>query len=104
MHIISRNPFQDATLRFPNSRVAIEDCYRVLKNGTFKSPDDLRRVFPSLDNFKYHDRWWVIDIGGNHLRLMAFIELKHNRLYVRHIVTHADYDKLTTKYRKESRK
>ncbi len=46
----------------------------------------------------------LIDISGNHLRLMAFIEFKHNRLYVRHIVTHAEYDKLTTKYRREGRK
>ncbi|MFT5045997.1 MAG: mRNA interferase HigB [Porticoccaceae bacterium] len=104
MHIISRKPFLDAAKRFPNSRIAIEDCYRVLKNGTFSTPDQLRQVFPSLDNFKYRDRWWVIDISGNHLRLMAFIEFKHNRLYVRHIVTHAEYDKLTDKYRKEGRR
>jgi len=104
MHVISRRPFFEAAKRYPNSRVAIEDCYRVLKNGTFKNPEALRQVFPSLDNFKYRDRWWVIDISGNHLRLMAFIEFKHNRLYVRHIVTHAEYDKLTEKYRKEGKR
>ena len=49
-------------------------------------------MFPSLDNFKYRGRWWVIDIGGSRLRLMVFIEFKHNRLYVRHIVPHAEYD------------
>jgi len=104
MHVISRRPFFEAAKRYPNSRVAIEDCYRVLKNGTFENPEALRRVFPSLDNFKYRDRWWVIDISGNHLRLMAFIEFKYNRLYVRHIVTHAEYDKLTEKYRKEGKR
>lgn len=104
MHVISRRPFHEAAKRFPNSRVAIEDCYRVLKNGTLETPESLHQVFPSLDNFKYRDRWWIIDIGGNHLRLMAFIEFKHNRIYVRHIVTHAEYDKLTNKYRKESKR
>lgn len=104
MHIISRKPFRDAALLYPNSASAVEDCYRVLKNGTFKSPDKLRQVFPSLDNFKYRDKWWVIDIAGNHLRLMAFIEFNHNRLYVRHIVTHSEYDKLSAKYRKEGSK
>ena len=101
MHIISRKPFRDAAEQYPNSRVAIDDCYRVLRNGTFKTPDELRQVFPSLDNFKYLDRWWVIDISGNHLRLLAFIDFELNRLYVRHIVTHAEYDKLTNKYRKK---
>lgn len=104
MHVISRKPFRDAALRFPNSRQAIEDCYRVLRNSTFRTPDELRQVFPSLDNFKYRDRWWVIDISGNHLRLLAFIEFRHNRLYVRHIVTHAEYDRLTERYRKAGRK
>jgi len=41
----------------------------------------------------------VIDIGGNNLRMIAFIEFRDNRMYVKHIVTHADYDKLTEKYR-----
>lgn len=104
MHIISRKPFRDAAALYPNSRLAIEDCYRVLENGTFKSPDELHKVFPSLDNFKYRNRWWVIDISGNRLRLMAFIEFQHGRLYVRHIVTQTEYDKLTTKYRKEGKK
>lgn len=76
------------------------DIYRTLDKGDFFSPDDLRKVFPSLDNFKYRDKWWVIDIGGNNLRLMAFIEFKDNRMYVKHIVSHADYDKLNDKYRR----
>ena len=104
MHVISRKPFRDAAMRYPNSLVAIEDCYRVLRNGTFQTPEKLRQVFPSLDNFKYRDKWWVIDISGNHLRLLAFIDFTLNRLYVRHIVTHAEYDKLANQYRKESKK
>ena len=100
MHVISRKPFRDAAEQYPKPRVAINDCYRVLRNGTFKTPDELRQVFPSLDNFKYLDRWWVIDISGNHLRLLAFIDFELNRLNARHIVTHAVYDKLTNKYRK----
>ena len=104
MHVISRKPFRDAAVLYPNSRTAIDDCYRVLKNGRFKTPDELRQVFPSLDNFKHLDQWWVIDISGNHLRLLAFIDFKLNRLYVRHIVTHTEYDKLTDKYRKEGKK
>ena len=104
MHVISRKPFRDAAKKIPNSRTAIEDCYRLLRTGTFNTPDELRQVFPSLDNFKHLDQWWVIDIGGNHLRLLAFIDFNLNRLYVRHIVTHAEYDKLTDIYRKESKR
>ena len=98
MHVISRKPFKDAAIQYPNQADALDRAYKVLKSGHFNQTEDLRNIFPSLDNFKYKDKWWVIDIGGNHLRLIAFIEFKDNRLFVKHIVTHAEYDKLCKHY------
>jgi len=72
-----------------------------LKKGTFNTPEELRQLFPSLDNFKYKDKWYVIDIGGNKLRIMALIFFRIQKFYVKHIVTHAEYDKLCNKYREE---
>ena len=101
MHVIARKIFNDATKKYPNDAKAIDDLYRLLKSGTFKDPSELRKVVPSLDNFKYKDKWWVVDIGGNNLRMIAFIEFKNSRVYVKHIVNHPDYDKLTERYRKK---
>lgn len=104
MHVISGKPFLDAAIKFPNNAKSIKDMYKILKNGDFSSPDELKAVFPSLDNFKYKDKWWIIDIGGNNLRLMAFIEFRDNRMYVKHIVSHPEYDKLCKQYSKAKRK
>ncbi len=57
-------------------------------------------MFPSLDNFKHRKHWWVIDIGGNNLRLIAAIQFVHQRVYVKHIVVHAEYDRLNSRYAK----
>ena len=100
MHVISRKFFYAAANRYPNDAAAIERTYKVLRKGEFKRPDDLKKVFPSLDNFKHKDRWWVIDIGSNNLRLIAFIEFKDNRMYVKHIVNHTEYNKLSGRYAK----
>lgn len=100
MHVISRKPFNDASCKYPNHRVALQDAYKVLLKGEYNTPNALKEVFPSLDNFKYRDKWWVINIGGNSLRLIAFIEFRDNRMYVKHIVDHNEYDKLTERYRK----
>ncbi|MET4695206.1 type II toxin-antitoxin system HigB family toxin [Endozoicomonas lisbonensis] len=102
MHVISRKPFNEAAKKYPNDAAAIDAAYKSLRNGDFHSPDELKSLFPSLDNFKYKDKWWVIDIGGNNLRLIAFIEFRDSRMYVKHIVTHAEYDKLCKKYAKEA--
>ena len=103
MHVISRKPFNDAAKEYPNDAGAIDALYKTLRNGTFTTPDELRTMYPSLDNFKYTEKWWVIDIGGNNLRLIAFIEFRDNRMYVKHIVNHAEYDKLCKRYAKGSR-
>ena len=102
MHVISRKPFNEAAKKYPNDANAIDAAYKSLRNGDFHSPNELRSLFPSLDNFKYKDKWWVIDIGGNNLRLIAFIEFRDSRMYVKHIVSHSEYDKLCKKYAKEA--
>lgn len=104
MNVISRKPFNDAAQQYPNDRAALIDMYKVLKKIDFQTPDELRAVFPSLDNFKYKDKWWVLDVGGNNLRLILFIQFVNKRMYIKHIVSHADYDKLTDKYRRAKTK
>ena len=103
MHIISRAKFNEACKKFPNHCTALDDTYRILKCSAFITPDEMRKVFKTLDNFKYRDKWWVIDIAGNHLRLIAFISFKINKVFVKHILTHAEYDSLTSQYRRNKK-
>ena len=100
MHVISKKPFSEASNKYPNDREAIIDVYNVLRKGAFKTPLILKGTFASLDNFKYKDKWWVIDIGGNNLRLIVVILFTTQKVLVKHIVTHPEYDKLTQRYKK----
>ena len=56
MHAISKRPFNDAAKAHPNQKRALEDLYRVLRKSAFGFPEAMRRVFSSLDNFKYKDK------------------------------------------------
>jgi mRNA interferase HigB len=100
MHVISKRLFSEAARNHPSHRTSLEGVYRMLRKGSFAAPEEMKRVFPSLDNFRYKSKWWVINIAGNHLRLIAFIQFSHNRMYVKHILAHADYDKLSRRYMK----
>ena len=80
------------------------NTYNVLRKVEFDAPSTMKETFASLDNFKYKNKWWVIDVGGNNLRLIPAILFSCQRIYVKHIVTHAEYDKLCIKYKKESDK
>ena len=56
MHVISKRPFADAMKKYPNDAAAIEATYNVLNRGEFKTPEALKAVFRTLDNFKYKDK------------------------------------------------
>ncbi len=101
MNVISKRPFNDAAKKYPNDKQALLNMFSLLQKTDFNTPQELKAVFRSADNFKYKEKWWVLDVGGNNLRVLAFIQFVNKRMYVKHIVNHADYDKLTIKYRTE---
>ena len=85
---------------YPNDADAIMAVYDVLKKGTFKTPLELKQVFPSLDNFRYKQAMYIIDIGGNNLRLLAIIRFKYAKIFVKYIVKHSEYNKICERYRR----
>jgi len=97
MHVISKKPFADAAAKHPRHESAIMDAYKALRNGTFEKPEDLQAIFPSLDNFKWKPHWYVIDIAGNNLRLLAVIFFTTQKLLVKNVVPHKEYDELCKK-------
>ncbi|EEF9883224.1 type II toxin-antitoxin system HigB family toxin [Salmonella enterica subsp. enterica serovar Kentucky] len=99
MHVISRKPFNEAMLMYPNHELALTELLNVLEKKTFTQPEEMKRYIPSLDNFKYRDKWWVIDVSDNSLKLISYIDFRLHKIFVKHIVSHAEYDKLTAYYR-----
>lgn len=100
MHVISKKPFVDASNKYPRYSKAIIQTYDLLRKVKCNSSQELKGYFNSLDNFTYKDKWYVIDISGNNIRLMAFIEFGAGKVFVKHIVNHPDYDKLCERYAK----
>lgn len=86
-------------LMYPNHQLALADLLNVLEKKTFIQPEEMKQYIPSLDNFKYRDKWWVIDVSGNSLRLISYIDFRSHKIFVKHIVSHAEYDKLTAYFR-----
>ncbi|MEW5290555.1 type II toxin-antitoxin system HigB family toxin [Erwinia papayae] len=100
MRVISMKPFYEAARSYPNDARALDDTYRVLQTEKFLSPQNLKARFASLDRFKYREKWWVIDVGGNNLRIISYIRFETQNVFIRHIVPHKEYDRLTEYYRR----
>ena len=96
MHIITQKRIWDAKKKHPESANALDGWYRIIKKNHFNSFAGLKKTFNSVD--KVGDLY-VFDLGGNKLRLMATIHFQRQKVYIRHILTHKEYDKHTCKIR-----
>ena len=90
MHIISRKALREFAQRHPDSKTALDSWFHLVRTNQFESFNALRQVFPSAD--KVGDLI-VFDIGGNKYRLITAIHFNRQKVYVRHILTHPEYDK-----------
>jgi len=89
MHIISRKKIQEFCRVYPNASPSLEGWYRVVKHTTFGSFNDLRMTFPSADAV---GSLVIFNIGGNNWRLVAAIHYNTHKIFIRHILTHDQYD------------
>lgn len=92
MHIITRKRLADFARIHPESRTALQHWFTIVRKTDYASFADLRKTFPSADQV---DRFTVFNIGGNKFRLIAAIHYNRNKLYIRHILTHSEYDRST---------
>ncbi|MBN1931204.1 MAG: type II toxin-antitoxin system HigB family toxin [Desulfobacterales bacterium] len=90
MHIITRKRLLEFSKKHPDCSTVLESWYRIVKRTDFNSFAELRQTFPSADIV---GNLTVFNIGGNKARLIAAIHYDTNRIYIRHIFTHKEYDR-----------
>jgi mRNA interferase HigB len=94
VHVISRKKLLQAATRHADLLAPLDVWYRVVRKAEWKSLADLRVTFPSADAVGKHT---VFNIKGNAYRLIVEINYRSQRVFVRHVLTHAEYDKGTWK-------
>jgi len=100
MHVITKRKFDAASKRFPNDADGIMYVYQVLNKGIFVSSQELKSELASLDNMKYSPKMYVVDVGGNNVRILVKIDFMYQKVFVKHIITHSEYDVIVQRYKK----
>lgn len=90
MHIISRKRLLEFSEKHSNLSMPLDTWYRIVKNTEIGNFSELRKIFPSADKV---GNLTVFNIGGNKIRLIAAIHYNTQCLFIRHILTHKEYDK-----------
>lgn len=90
MHIISQKRIWEAKRRYISCASALDGWYRVMNKNEFNDFSELKNIFRSVDKI---DHYYIFDIGGNKLRLIVNIHFNRKKVFIRHILTHKEYDK-----------
>jgi mRNA interferase HigB len=103
MNVLTRVRFSEAKARHPNDSSGLSRLLLALEAATITQFKELQELVGSnnVDLFKPRAaaHWVVIDVGGNNLRVIGGMDYRRNFFYVKHILTHADYDKANQWYR-----
>lgn len=89
MHVITRKRLNEFAAKYPETQTALARWYKIIKRGRFNSLAELQTQFPNADKV---GNLTVFNIGGNKVRLIAAIHYNRQKLYIRAILTHAEYD------------
>jgi mRNA interferase HigB len=89
MHVISKKKLREFWERYPKAQSPLESWFQIARKAEWESYAEVRAAFNTADQA---GRFTVFDIGGNKYRLIAVIHFNRGKLYVRHVLTHAEYD------------
>ncbi len=89
MHVITRKRLNEFAADHPTASAGLRHWYSLIKSGAFRSFAELRLAFPNADQV---GKLTVFNIGGNTARLIAAIHYNRQKVYIRAILTHAEYD------------
>jgi len=90
VQVISQKALRSFWEEHPHSRTPLLRWYKVMRHTRFDSFASILGPFPSADKV---DDWVVFNIGGNKYRLLTSIHFNRSKVYVRHVLTHQDYDR-----------
>jgi mRNA interferase HigB len=73
-----------------SAKKPLQAWYVHAKQAQWQNLAEVKQDFPSADQVQ---RFTIFNIGGNNYRLIVRIEYAQQKVYIRSIVTHAEYDK-----------
>jgi mRNA interferase HigB len=90
MHLISRKVLREFWERHPDSKEPLLPWCKIIECTDYRNFAELRATFPSADIV---GDFIVFNIGGSKYRLITAVHFNRSKIYIRHLLTHSDYDR-----------
>jgi mRNA interferase HigB len=90
MHIISYRRLREFSRKHADSRETLDNWYKLAKKATWLNLIEIQKVLPKTEAV---NNFTVFNIKGNRYRLIVSIDYQRQIIYIKYILTHAEYDK-----------
>ena len=90
MRVISVTRLKEFWVKHPKAETPLATWYQVVRHAAWKTTAKMLQTWPSADIV---ERSTVFNIGGNEYRLIARVEYRRHEVYIRTVLTHAQYSK-----------
>ncbi|WP_310571602.1 type II toxin-antitoxin system HigB family toxin [Gemmatimonas sp.] len=94
MRVIAWKSLRLFAQKHPRALVPLKVWCKLIESSEFADPADLKRLFGSNVDF-LPNNVVIFDVGGNKYRISASIRYRLNMLFIRDVMTHAEYDRRT---------
>ena len=94
MRVISLKLLRAFWEDYPDAEQPLRQWYKTTMHARWGTLKDARRTYPHADGVRTRggDTLTVFNIGGNKYRLIARIRYDYQRVNVRTVLTHAEYN------------
>ena len=90
VRILSRKRIREASAKHPEWEASLAAWYRITKGADWKNFPDVKRSWRNVDGV---GSCVVFDISNNKCRLISYINYRSQKVFILHILTHAEYSK-----------
>ncbi len=98
MRVISRRALREFWEANPQAKEPLLAWFRIMERSTFTNFNAIKQTFRAAD---YVPPCTVFDIGGNKFRIITAIHYNRERVYVRHVLTHTEYDRWSERMQRQ---
>lgn len=90
VHVISKAAWRDAVARDHTLEGPISEWYKIASHASWKNINEVKAVYPNAD---FVAPYTVFNIRGGHYRLIVKIEYRWHMIFVKHLLSHEEYQK-----------
>jgi mRNA interferase HigB len=90
MHVISLSRLREFWIKHPQAEAPLRAWHQIAERAQWQSLIEIRKTYPQADGV---GKCIVFNVGGNKFRLVVVAHFDRGKLYVRKVMTHAEYSK-----------